>query len=101
MGVAGLAPKTLDAGDGRHRRRRKYADRGDQKPRIVVPAILQNDGPAARILPVTRGGDAAVELDVATQIELVGDVVQITLGLGLAREVLLPVPFVQQFREKE
>jgi hypothetical protein len=44
-----------------------------------------------------RGRDAALELDVAAQIELVGDVVQVTLGLGLAGEVLLPVPLVEQF----
>ena len=44
-----------------------------------------------------RGGDAGLELDVAAQIELVGDVVQVTLGLGLAGEMLLPVPFVEQF----
>jgi hypothetical protein len=44
-----------------------------------------------------RGSDAALELDVAAQIELVGDVVQVTLGLGLAGEMLLPVPLVKQF----
>jgi hypothetical protein len=44
-----------------------------------------------------RGGDAALQLDVAAQIELVGDVVQVTLGLGLAGEMLLPVPLVEQF----
>ena len=44
-----------------------------------------------------RGDDAALELDVAAQIELVGDIVQIALGLGLAGEMLLPVPLVEQF----
>ena len=47
-----------------------------------------------------RGGHAALELDVAAQVELVGDMVQIALGLGLAGEVLLPVPFVEQFLRK-
>src|SRR4029077_19909130 len=41
-----------------------------------------------------------LELDVATQIEFVGDVIQIALGFGLAREVLLPVPFFQQLLRK-
>src|SRR4029450_2373925 len=37
------------------------------------------------------------ELDVAAQVKLVGDVIQIALGLGLGGEVFLPVPFLQQF----
>jgi len=46
-----------------------------------------------------RGDDAALELDVAAQVELIGDVVEIALGLGLAREMLFPVPLVQQLSE--
>src|SRR6202022_349879 len=63
-------------------------------------AILQDDLPAARLLTVVRCGHAAPELDVAAQVELVGDMVQIALGLGLAGEVLLPVPFLQEFLRK-
>jgi hypothetical protein len=48
-----------------------------------------------------RGGHPAFELDVAAQLELVGDIVQIALRLPLCGEMLLPVPFVQQFLEKE
>jgi hypothetical protein len=44
-----------------------------------------------------RSGDAALELDIAAQIELVGNVVQVTLGLGLTGEMLFPVPLVEQF----
>src|SRR3954447_13686081 len=44
-----------------------------------------------------RRGDAAVELNIATQVELVGDIIQIALGLGLRREVLFPIPFFEQF----
>ena len=65
-----------------------------------MPAVLQHDVPAARILPVVGGGDAAVALDVAAQVELVGDIVQIALGLGLRREALGPVPFLQQLLGK-
>src|ERR671922_2691293 len=39
----------------------------------------------------------ASALDVAAQVELIGDVIQIALGLGLRGEVFLPVPFLQQF----
>src|SRR6185436_8726344 len=40
--------------------------------------------------------DPAIELHVLAQAELVGDVVEIAQVLGLAREFLLPVPFVQK-----
>jgi hypothetical protein len=100
MRVAGLPLETPDARDGRHRRRREHADRGDQKPRRVAPPICQHDLPAARIVVVTRGGDAAAELDVAAQIELVGDMIEVALGLRLSGKALLPMPFVEQFLRK-
>ena len=43
-----------------------------------------------------RGGHAGVEGDVAAQVELVGDEVQVFERLGLRREMLGPVPFVEQ-----
>ena len=67
---------------------------------MVAPAILQGDIPASRFLTVVRGADAAAELDIAAQVELVGDVVQIALGFGLRREVFGPVPFLQQLLGK-
>ena len=42
-------------------------------------------------------GHCGLELDVAPQIELVGDVVQIPFGFRLTGEVFLSAPFVQQF----
>jgi hypothetical protein len=70
--------------------------RGDQEAGAVEPAILQDDVPPICFLPVICGGDAARELDVPPQVEFVGDVVEIALGLGLRREALVPAPFVQQ-----
>ena len=49
---------------------------------MVAPAILQHDLPASRLLAVVRGADAAAELDIAAQVEFVGDVVQIAFGFG-------------------
>src|SRR5947209_5048551 len=46
------------------------------------------------------GSHPAVELDVATQVELVCDIIQIALGLRLPGEVFLPVPFVEQVLRK-
>src|SRR4029077_7362310 len=66
----------------------------------VAPAVLQADVPAARVFLIVRGGYPALELDVAAQIELVGDVIEIALGLGLRGEVFLPMPLVQQFLRK-
>src|SRR6516162_6200233 len=100
MGMAGLALEHLDARDGRHCRRRQHADSGNQETRIVMPAVFQNHIPTARGFLVAGGGDATPELDVAAQIELVSNVVEIALGFGLPGEMLLPVPFVQQFPGK-
>src|SRR5882757_5445174 len=44
-----------------------------------------------------RRRDPAPELDIAAQIELVGDVVEIAQRFRLAGKVLGPVPFLQQF----
>src|SRR5262249_62167047 len=97
MGVERGALETVDPRNVRQRRRRQHADRGNQEAGRVAPTVFEGDDPTARALAVMRGGGAALELDVATQIELVGDVVQVTLGLGLAGEMLFPVPLVEQF----
>jgi hypothetical protein len=49
------------------------------------------DHPAAAGLVVDRGLDPRVELDVATQIEAIGDVVGVLQDLGLPGIALAPV----------
>ena len=49
-----------------------------------------------RVVPM-RGRHRAAELHVAAQVEFVGDVVQVFQRVGLRGEMLLPVPFLQQF----
>jgi hypothetical protein len=44
-----------------------------------------------------RRRNTAVELNVAAQVELVSDIVEVPLGLGLGGEVFVPVPLVEQF----
>src|ERR1051325_10790288 len=100
MGMAGLPLEGVDAGNVWHGGRRKNADRSDQKPRSVATAVFQRDFPAAAVFMVVGRGDAAVELDVTAQIQLVGDKVQIALSLGLGSEVLAPIPFVEQLLRK-
>ena len=58
--------------------------------------VFQRQAPAPRALVVMRRGDPAFELDVAAQIEFVGDVVEIAQRFRLARKVFGPVPFRQQ-----
>ena len=50
---------------------------------------------------IVCSGYPALALDVTAQIELVGDVIQIALGLRLRGEVFFPVPFVSSSCEKE
>ena len=65
--------------------------------RRIAAAPVQDDLPAARLFAVMRRRDAAVELDIATQVQFVGHVVKVPLGLGLRREVFVPVPLLEQF----
>jgi hypothetical protein len=52
------------------------------------------------LFAVVRRSHAAVELDVAAQVELVGDVIEIAFGLGLGGKTLAPIPLVEQFLRK-
>ena len=63
----------LDPGQGG---RRERADRGDQEARTEAAAVLQRDGPAPRILVVDGRRHPAAKLDIAAQVELVGDMVE-------------------------
>src|SRR5437899_11701312 len=99
-GGAGSALEGRTERDGRDGRRREHADGGDQEACGVSPTVLQGDVPGARVFLIVCSGYPALALDVTTQIELVGDVIQIALGLRLRGEVFFPVPFVEQFLRK-
>jgi hypothetical protein len=95
-----LAPKTVAALDPRQCRRRKGSDRGDQKPGVEAAAVLESDAPAPRALIVSRGRHPAAKLDIAAQVELVSDMIEIAQRLRLASKVLRPFPFLQQLLRK-
>src|SRR6185437_9705480 len=95
-GVGRQALEVVDARDLRQGRGGEGADRGDQEARAVAAAILQGEVPVARLFFPVRGGHAGREGDVAAQVELVGDDVQVFERLGLRREMLGPVPLVEQ-----
>ena len=99
-GVAALPLEGLDAVDARHGEGRERADGGDQEARGVGAAVLERDLPAPRLLVPVGRADLAAELDVAAQVELVGDLVQVAQRLGLGREMLRPVPLGQEFLGK-
>ncbi|MBV8401489.1 MAG: hypothetical protein JOZ17_22620 [Acetobacteraceae bacterium] len=98
--VAGLALERADTRDVRHRRRREDSTGGDKEARGITTAILQRQFPTARLVPVLCRDDAAVELDVAMQVELVGDIIEIAFGLGLGGKALAPIPLVEQLPGK-
>src|SRR5579885_1758049 len=70
------------------------------RKRARPPSMRRRSLPSVFALVKARGNDPGVELDVLAQIELVGDVVQVPLGFGLPREMLLPVPFPKQLFRK-
>ena len=76
------------------------AGRRDEEPRPELGAVAGRHGPRSRRLVAHRRGDLGVEADVATKVEPVDDVVEVALDLGLVREVLLPLPLVEQLLEK-
>src|SRR6185437_14385555 len=79
-GVEGATLKTVDAFNSRHRRRRERTDRGDQEAGTEAAAVLQRHVPASRRLVPDRCRNPALELDVAAQVEFVGDVVDVAQG---------------------
>jgi hypothetical protein len=99
-GMPGLALEILDTGNGRHGRRRQRSDRGDEETRSGTASGLERHFPfVGGVIPM-RSLHAGVEGDVAAQVELVGQELAVAQILGLAGEMLLPVPFLQHFRRE-
>src|SRR5262249_53505808 len=63
-------------------------------------AALEHDLPAVPGLVIGGRGDPALELDVAPQVERVGDVLQVAQRLRLRGEMLTPVPSLQDLRRE-
>ena len=99
-GVEGRSLEIVAPLDPRQGRRRQRPDRGDQEPRAEAAAVLQRDGPAPRSVLVNRRRNPAAKLDVAPQVELVGDMVEIAQRFRLAGKMLRPVPFLQKLLRK-
>ena len=94
--VIRLPLERLDALDLGPDRVREGADACYQEPASVSAPVPQFDLPAsARIVIVCRL-HLARKLDVGSKVELVGYVLQVPQDFRLPREVLRPVPLVQQ-----
>ena len=95
-GVVRLAPEVVTPGHVGEVRNRQHAGGRDEEPGPDRGAVAERDRPGARRLVEDRRGDPGVEADVAAEVEPVDHVVEVALGLGLGREVLLPLPLVEQ-----
>ena len=93
-GVVRRALEAVDAREVRRVRRRQAAGRHDAERAETSVAALGRDRPAPRRLVEGGRGDARVELDVAAQVEAVGDVVEVAQDLGLRRVALGPLPLL-------
>ena len=94
-GVIRLALEAVDARDVGHRGGGQRADGGDQELGAGAATVVDRELPLVLRLIPGRGEDPAVECDVAAEVELVGDEVAVAEGLRLSREVLAPLPLLE------
>ena len=99
-GVVARTSKVIDTVDGWHDGRCQYSNTGDEELRPPGPATFIANSPLVASFIEMRGRHARFERDVLTQVEFVCDVVDVTQGLGLRREVFAPVPLLQQLLGK-
>ncbi len=90
-GVEELPSEALDARDVGNHGGRQHPDRQDDEACGDRFAGVEVDSPCPRLLVPRQSGHAGVERDVASEVESVGDVLQVAKRLGLSREVLAPV----------
>ena len=90
-----LALKIVNALNIGKLHRRKNARGHNQKLTAGLLTVVAFYGPLAAVLIKHRRVNTGVELNVVAQTKLVGNVVEISKGLGLAGEVLTPVPLLE------
>ena len=96
-GVVTLAGKGIEPRDVGHMRRREGTDRTDQKLGRDALAGAGLEPPALCLFVIAGVAHPGFELDVAAQVEPVGDVLQIGQHRGLIGLGLGPVPLPHEF----
>jgi hypothetical protein len=99
-GVVALARVVGEPRERWQVRGRDAADRRDEVARRGGAPVVGGDLPAVVRLVVHGPGDGRAELDVAAQVHLVGDEVEVVEDLRLAREALAPRPLVEDLRRE-
>ena len=97
--LRGVNDSTLEALGTRKRRHhghRQAAGAHNEELRADRLAVVGGHRPTLGRFVVAGAGDPGLELDVATQVELVSHVVEVALGFRLPGKALAPVPLVQQ-----
>ena len=87
--------ETRDVGRDRGR---QASDRGDEEARRHRVVVVGADLPAVRDVVERGRSHAGGELDVASEIEAIGDVVEVPLDFGLLRVPTRPLPLVAPAR---
>ena len=80
----------------RHVERRQQANRRHQERRPGLVPVLNLHQPGVPVFLKGTDRDPRVEPYIPPQVELVGDIIQVTLVFGLTGVKLLPVPFLEQ-----
>ena len=95
--MPGLSTKAIRAFEVRNKRCREHPHGLEQKPGRCALAAFGFDPPEIVGLAVARRLHTRIESDVATEVELIGHVVEVAEGFGLGSEVLAPLPLVEEF----
>ena len=95
-GVVDVALETVHAGEVRDLGRGEQAHGLDEELRAPGLAVVGRDRPPAGLVVPGGGLDLGVELDAATQVVAVGDVLEVGPDLLLARVALGPLPLVEE-----
>ncbi len=99
-GMEGATGEGLAARHFRHVRGRETACRHDAVTGAHPAAVVGRDAPPTRTLVERRRRDARVQLDVAAEIEAIGDVLEVAQDLGLRRIALGPFPLLLELRRE-
>ena len=99
-GEVDVTVEAIEPGDVGRDRGRQAPDRGHEIARRHRVVVVGADLPPVRRVVERGRGDAGGELDVAAQIEAIGDVVEVPLDLGLLRVTTRPLPLLRQLRRE-